>query len=63
MTAFPDVKEVDRSELDDMVVVACDGIWDCVSNDECATKINKSLKKIKDQEGKDLSSPLAMLLD
>lgn len=63
MTAFPDVKEVDRSELDDMVVVACDGIWDCVTNDECATKINKSLKKIKDQEGKDLSSPLAMLFD
>ena len=49
--------------MDDMIVVACDGIWDCVTNDECATKINKSLKTIKDQEGKDLSTPLALLFD
>ena len=46
-----------------MVVVACDGIWDCVSNDECATKINKSLKSIQNQEEKDLSSPLSILFD
>lgn len=44
VTAFPDLKEVDRSASDHMIVVACDGIWDCVTNEECADKLNKSLK-------------------
>lgn len=46
-----------------MIIVACDGIWDCVSNDECAKKVNKNLQEIKDDKDKDLSTPLAMLFD
>lgn len=63
VTAFPDVKEVERGQKDQMVVVACDGIWDCVSNDECAKKINKTMKETKDKEGTDLSTPLVQLFD
>lgn len=36
VTAWPDVIELNRTPEADMIVVACDGIWDCVSNDECA---------------------------
>jgi protein phosphatase 2C family protein 2/3 len=33
VTAWPDVSERVRNSTDDFVFVACDGIWDCVSNE------------------------------
>ena len=32
VTSFPDVTTRPRSPSDDFLVVACDGIWDCLSN-------------------------------
>ena len=61
MTAFPEVIEMNRTKMDDFIIVACDGIWDCVSNEECAEKINKSLQELKTEN--DLSDPLAILFD
>ena len=46
MTAFPDLKTVDRSSTDKFIILACDGIWDCLSNDEACDKVNKLHKKI-----------------
>lgn len=48
VTAFPDLIELERKGTEDLIVVACDGIWDCVSNEECASRLNASVKKIKD---------------
>lgn len=40
VTAYPEVKRFDRSEDDLFIVNACDGIWDCLSNEECAAKFD-----------------------
>ena len=39
VTAHPDVTQRDRSKDDDFIIVACDGIWDCLSNEACCEKI------------------------
>lgn len=40
VTACPDVTERARSADDDFIIVACDGIWDCLSNEECCKKLD-----------------------
>ena len=32
VTCFPDVTSRDRSDDDRFIIVACDGIWDCLDN-------------------------------
>ena len=34
ITCLPDVVRRNRRKLDKFIVLACDGIWDCLSNDE-----------------------------
>ena len=36
-----------RKKGDKFIIVACDGIWDCVSNDEACKKVNDYHSKIK----------------
>lgn len=33
-----------REKKDEYIVLACDGIWDCVSNEECVKKVGDELK-------------------
>jgi len=40
VTAHPDVTVTKRKKGDKFIILACDGIWDCVTNDECCQKIN-----------------------
>jgi len=54
VTAFPDItvrKRVDGK--DDFILLACDGIWDCLTNEECVENLNtnyiKKMKSRKDQ--------------
>ena len=37
ISAFPDIKkvEIDKNEHD-FIVIACDGIWDCYTNEQVA---------------------------
>ena len=39
VTADPDVKVVDRAPDDRFIICACDGIWDCLTNQEAAEKM------------------------
>ena len=39
VTAFPDVTSRLRDRDDKFIMVACDGIWDCLSNKECARRL------------------------
>ena len=41
MSCYPDVTVTQRKKGDKFIVLACDGIWDCLSNEECVEKINK----------------------
>lgn len=45
VTAKPDVTTYNRSADDKFIVCACDGIWDCLSNQEAADKMAEKLKK------------------
>ena len=43
LTAEADIIELDRTDEDRFIVVACDGIWDCLTNEECATLMSDKL--------------------
>ena len=45
MTAKPDITVVNRSSDDRFIISACDGIWDCLSNQDAADKIASKLEK------------------
>ncbi|KNA10479.1 hypothetical protein SOVF_144130 [Spinacia oleracea] len=44
VTANPDVNTVDLSEDTDFIVLACDGIWDCMSSQELVDFVHEQLK-------------------
>ena len=56
VTAFPDVLSRPRDRDDSFMVVACDGIWDCVSNEECARRMTAKISKCHCDEKKELMS-------
>jgi len=41
VTAFPDIKKVPLSPEHDFIIVACDGIWDCFTNEEAIKYVRK----------------------
>lgn len=43
MTARPEIAEIDLDGDEDFVVVACDGLWDVVSEDVVAFSVYKQL--------------------
>jgi len=44
VTADPDINTIDLCDDDDFLVVACDGIWDCMSSQELVDFIHEQLK-------------------
>lgn len=44
VTANPDVNTVDLSEDIEFIVIACDGIWDCMSSQEVVDFVHQQLK-------------------
>lgn len=58
---FPDVKVEPFSDDIDYAVVACDGIWDCKTNQECADYFNEKLSKLS--PGEKISGTIETLLD
>jgi len=45
ITANPDIVEEDLTKDINFIVIACDGIWDCMTNQECCDFISERLKK------------------
>eukprot|EP01056_Protomagalhaensia_sp_Gyna25_P000943 Protomagalhaensia_sp_Gyna_25__942@NODE_1453_length_1822_cov_60_738082_g1176_i0_p1_GENE_NODE_1453_length_1822_cov_60_738082_g1176_i0NODE_1453_length_1822_cov_60_738082_g1176_i0_p1_ORF_typecomplete_len530_score99_80PP2C/PF00481_21/3_3e09PP2C/PF00481_21/2_5e51PP2C_2/PF13672_6/0_044PP2C_2/PF13672_6/3_5e11SpoIIE/PF07228_12/4_8e08SapB_1/PF05184_15/1_6e03SapB_1/PF05184_15/0_19_NODE_1453_length_1822_cov_60_738082_g1176_i01051694 len=43
ITAFPDVRVIPVTKDDEFVILACDGIWDCVSNQEAVNFVKERL--------------------
>ncbi|KAI8980460.1 putative serine/threonine phosphatase 2C ptc2 [Pilobolus umbonatus] len=58
VTADPDIVEHKLTENDEFMVLACDGIWDCMSNQEVATFVRKGVA-----EGVPLSEICERLMD
>ena len=46
ITADPDIKIIDYSKDIDFVIIGCDGIWDCLSNQEACDFVCKAAKQI-----------------
>lgn len=47
VTADPDITVTQRKAGDKFIMNACDGIWDCLSNEECCEKLQQKLDKMK----------------
>ncbi len=43
ITAYPDVKKENMSDKTDFLVIACDGVWDCLNNEKAVLKIQTKL--------------------
>lgn len=39
VTCNPDIINVKRTPGDEFIMLACDGIWDCLTNEECIQKL------------------------
>ena len=50
ITANPDINIVDFTKDMDFVIIGCDGIWDCLTNQEACDFVSKRLKEKKDIE-------------
>jgi protein phosphatase 1G len=48
ITANPDINVEDFSKDMDFVIIGCDGIWDCLTNQEACDFVSKRLKENKD---------------
>lgn len=44
VTSIPDIRTVELCNDDDFLVLACDGIWDCMSSQELVDFVGKQLK-------------------
>jgi serine/threonine protein phosphatase PrpC len=51
ITAMPDTVEQELTPQDAFIVVACDGVWDVLSNKECCQLIAQGLKETNDDVG------------
>ncbi|KAI7864593.1 phosphatase 2C-like domain-containing protein [Spinellus fusiger] len=45
VTAAPDITEHELTDKDEFVVLACDGIWDCMTNQQVVDFIRRGLKE------------------
>jgi len=48
ITCVPDVKERDISSKDEFIVIACDGVWDVMKNQEVVDYVYKQLHSTKE---------------
>ena len=61
---MPDVRAFKRSKDDDFIIMACDGIWDCLSNEECIDRVHQQIKDNgMEEKVDDLHALMEELLD
>lgn len=58
ISAVPDVKKKTLTGDDELIVIGCDGIWECLTNQQIAEFLHDKL-----QEGKSISKAVEDLLD
>ena len=60
VTCNPDLISFKRESADEFIIVACDGIWDCMNNQQCLDYLKP---EIKNANKEDSTVPLENLLD
>lgn len=59
VTCYPDILVRNRSDKDQFIMLACDGIWDCLTNKKCIDSLTEKIATIKNFRRKsNLSNPL-----
>lgn len=46
ITAEPDIKSVTLNDHDEFIILACDGIWDCLTNEEAVKYVRDRIDKM-----------------
>ena len=62
ITCVPEIKTYDMSSEVEFVFLACDGIWDCLTNQQAAEFIHERINKVNDTSYKP-SSIVAEMFD
>ena len=62
VSPLPDITIRQRNSADQFILVACDGIWDCVSNEECVGKLTDYQKEMR-LKPENITPPVARLFD
>jgi serine/threonine protein phosphatase PrpC len=44
ITCVPEIKRVELTAEDKFLIIACDGIWDCLTSQQCVDVFTKSIK-------------------
>ena len=60
ITANPDIKVIDWDSSCDFIIVGCDGIWDCLTNQEACDRVKTGIKENPDDN---ISNTLEKILD
>lgn len=61
VTVVPEIKVQKMSRNNEFMVLACDGIWDCLTSQECVSLVREFLNS--SQSRGDLSSCLEQMFD
>lgn len=46
----PEIKKVERQSSDEFIILACDGIWDCLTSEECVERLRKGMANRTNKE-------------
>jgi len=58
VSVFPEITSTTRSENDFFILVACDGIWDCLTNQQAMSKLSIKIATQNLENETGLSKPV-----
>jgi len=61
VTCVPEVRQVARGPTDQFVILACDGIWDCLTSEDCVTQTRDAMGKLSADAP--LTTPIEEMFD
>jgi len=61
VTCDPDISERGRQQEDEFLIIACDGIWDCKTNEDCVKYLREN--KPANMRPNQICEPVERLLD
>ena len=61
VTSYPEVRSYELNPQLDFVITACDGIWDCLTSEECVTQTRQSLSQLREEQP--ISSVIEAMFD
>ena len=63
LVAFPEVRTIARSPDIDFMILACDGIWDCMTSQECVDYVHEDLAKNESNSAYKTSAVIAKMFE